>query len=135
VWDANFLVAGEKAVAWFAKWRQLSAVLRWLLVGSPSDAVHTLGARGSATHALLTGYVAMQVDETAVARRYLGLAAASYREQVGDRRSRQTRDDDPGWDAWVARLEADAALTGATVRPDTTASQPRQPPPGAPPVP
>ena len=90
-WDANLLVAGEKAVAWFAKWRQLSAVLRWLLVGSPSDAVHTLGARGSATHALLTGYVAMQVDETAVARRYLGLAAASYREQVGDRRSRQTR--------------------------------------------
>ena len=47
----------------------LSAVLRWLLVGSPSDAVHTLGPRGSATHALLTGYVAMELDETAVARR------------------------------------------------------------------
>ena len=47
-WDGNLRVAGEKAVAWFARWRQLSAVLRWLLVGSPSDAVHTLGPRGSA---------------------------------------------------------------------------------------
>ena len=134
-WDGNLRVAGEKAVAWFARWRQLSAVLRWLLVGSPSDAVHTLGPRGSATHALLTGYVAMQLDETAVARRYLGLAAASYREQFGDRHSPQTRGDDPGWDAWVARLEADAALTGATARPDAATPPPRQPPPGAPPVP
>ena len=95
-------------------------------------------ARGHAarpTHALLTGYVAMQLDETAVARRYLGLAAASYREQFGDRRSRQTRRDDPGWDAWVARLEADAALTGATARPDAATPTPDQPPPGAPPVP
>ena len=71
----------------------------------------------------------------AVARRHLGLAAASYREQSDDRRSRQTRGDDPGWDAWVARLEADAALTGATARPDAATPTPDQPPPGAPPVP
>ena len=77
----------------------------------------------------------MQLDEAAVVRRYLGLAAASYREQFGDRHSPQTRGDDPGWDAWVARLEADAALTGATARPDAATPPPRQPPPGAPPVP
>ena len=134
-WDGDLRVAGEKAEAWFARWRQLTAVLRWLLVGSPSDAVHTLGPRGSATHSLLTGYVAMQLDERAVARRHLGVAAASYREQSDDRRSRQTRGDDPGWDAWVARLEADAELTGATARPDVATPTPGQPPPGAPPVP
>ena len=134
-WDGNLRVAGEKAAAWFARWRPLTAVLRWLLVGSPSDAVHTPGPRGSATHALLTGYVAMQLGETAVARRHLGLAAASYREQFDDRRSRPIRGVDPAWGAWVARLETDAALTGATARPDAATPPPRQPPPGAPPVP
>ena len=130
-WDANLLVAGEKAVAWFARWRPLTAVLRWLLVGRRRTRSTRSDTRfGDA--ALLTGYVAMQVGETAVARRYLGLAAASYREQFDDRRSRPTRDDDPGWDAWVARLEADAALTGATARPDTAAPPPRQPPQGHP---
>jgi len=134
-WDGDLRVAGEKAEAWFARWRSLTDVLRWLLVGSPSDVVHTQGPRGSATHALLTGYVAMHLDETAVARRHLGLAAASYREQFDEQRSRTMRDDDPGWDEWVTRLEADAALTGATARPDAAASPRDQPPPGAPPVP
>ena len=134
-WDGDLRVAGEKAEAWFARWRPLTAVLRWLLVGSPSDVIHTLGPRGSATHALLTGYVAMQLEETTVARRHLGLAAASYREQSDDRRAREARGDDRGWDAWVARLEADAALAGATARSDSGHPSPAQPPPGAPPVP
>ena len=109
-WDGDLGAAGAKAEAWFGRWHELGTILRWLLVGSPSDVVHAQGPRGSATHALLTGYVAMELGETSVARRHLGLAAASYREQLDDRGARAAR----GEDEWVARLEADAELAAAT---------------------
>jgi len=135
-WDRDLRVAGTKAEAWFQRWRRLDALLRWLLVGSPSDTVYAQGARGSASHALLTGYVALQLGEDAVARRHLGNAAASYREHLDDGRSREPSDVGADWHAWVARVEADAALIGAAGRPAGTHRPPgRQRPPGAPPVP
>ncbi len=112
-WDGDLAAAGAKAEAWFGRWRELAAILRWLLVGSPSDVVHAQGPRGSATHALLTGYVAKELGETTVARRHLALAAASYREQLADRRGARATRSDPGWDAWVERLEADAELAAS----------------------
>ena len=108
-WDGDLQVAGGRAVEWFGGWRASSTILRWLLVGSPSDEVFGAGARGSASHALLTGYVARQVGEEAVARRHLGRAATSLRKSLEERRARDAAGLTPAWDAWVALVEADAA--------------------------
>lgn len=134
-WDRDLRLAGTKAEAWFVRWRRLDALLRWLLVGSPSDTVYAQGTRDSASHALLTGYVALQLGEDAVARRHLGAAAASYRELLDEGHSREPSGGAEDWQAWVARVEADVALIGAARRPADTHPAGRQPPPGAPPVP
>src|SRR4029453_8374495 len=98
--------AGAAAEKWFARWRPLPAVLRWLLVGSPSDGTFRPGMRGASGPALLTGYVARELGESAVARRHLEQAAAAYRALVEERRARGAGDVPSDLDAWVARLEA-----------------------------
>jgi hypothetical protein len=108
-WDDDLRAAGAAAEKWFARWRPLPAVLRWLLVGSPSDETFGPGMRGASGHALLTGYVARELGESAVARRHLEQAAAAYRALVEERRARGAGDVPSDLDAWVARLEADAA--------------------------
>jgi hypothetical protein len=65
--------------------------------------------RGAPGHALLTGYVARELGESAVARRHLERAAAAYRALADERRARGAVEAAPDLDAWVARLEADAA--------------------------
>lgn len=108
-WDGDLRAAGDAAVAWFEHWRPLATILRWLLVGSPSDELYGPGTRGSASRALLTGYVARQLGEDAVARRHLGLAATSLRAALDERRARDASEIPPDWGAWVERIEADAA--------------------------
>jgi hypothetical protein len=73
----------------------------------------------------------MELDEAAVARRHLGLAAASYRGHVDERRPGVGPDDEDGWDAWVARLEADAALAGPSTRAGGAERPEDERPPGA----
>ena len=106
-WQDGGDAASVAADKWFARWRSLPAVLRWLLVGSPSNETFGPGMRGAPAHALLTGYVARELGEGAVARRHLERAAAAYRAVAEERRARATGDE-TGFDAWVERLEADA---------------------------
>ena len=108
-WDDDLRAAGTAAEKWFLRWRPLPAVLRWLLVGSPSDETFGPGLRGTPGHALLTGYVARELGESAVARRHLERAAASYRTVADERRARGAAEAAADLDAWVARLESDAA--------------------------
>ena len=107
-WDDDLRAAGAAAEKWFSRWRPLPAVLRWLLVGSPSVETFGPGTRGAPGHALLTGYVARELGESAVARRHLERAAAAYRALADERRARGAVEAAPDLDAWVARLEADA---------------------------
>ena len=107
-WDDDLRAAGAAAEKWFSRWRPLPAVLRWLLVGSPSVETFGPGMRGAPGHALLTGYVARELGESAVARRHLERAAAAYRALADERRARGAVEA-PDLDEWVARLEADAA--------------------------
>ena len=95
--------SGAAATAWFERWRPLSAVLRWLLVGKQSQEMYGPGAQGSPTHTLLTGYVARQLGEEKVARKRLASAAAHYRETLAAGGEEAERA------AWVEQLEADAA--------------------------
>ena len=96
--DEDLEDAGGRALAWFDGWRSPSALLRWLLIGTQSPQAYAQGDRGSTSHALLTGYVARQAGEEAVARRQLGQAAAALRGSL-----------DAPLPAWVAQVEADAA--------------------------
>ena len=107
-WDDDLEVAGRKAVEWFDRWRSTDTILRWLLVGASSDEIYGPGTRGSASHALLTGYVARQIGEDALARRHLTSAASSLRESLEQRRARDGSDTPGSWAAWVARIETDA---------------------------
>jgi hypothetical protein len=107
--DDDLRAAGAAAEEWLTHWRPLRAVLRWLLIGSPADATRGPGARGSATHALLTGCVARQLGEVAVARRHLGHAATMFRTELDERRVRELGEVTPEWEAWLAELEATAA--------------------------
>lgn len=107
--DGELRTAGHRAVEWFERRRPLEGILRWLLVGVPSDELFGPGRRGSQGHALLTGYVARELGEQAVARRYLGVAAASLRAEVEERRQRDASAAEDGWEALAARVEADAA--------------------------
>jgi hypothetical protein len=109
VGDDDLRAAGGDTERWFARWRPLDVVLRWLLTGSPSGAAHGPGPRGSAGHALLTGSVARRLGETAVARRHLGHAATLFRTELDERRARDLGDVTPEWVAWLAQLEATAA--------------------------
>ena len=84
-----------------------AAVLRWLREGTQSEEAYGWGAPGSAHHRVLTGYVARAVGETEIARGQLSLAAAYYRAQLEERSTEHVADDE--WEAWVDRLEADAA--------------------------
>ena len=97
------------AERWFARWRPLSAVLRWLLVGKSSDTVFGPGAHGAPEHTLLTGYVARELGEESVARKRLARAAAHFRETLDDREV-GTIEAASEQEAWVERLEADARL-------------------------
>lgn len=98
--------AGVRVLAWFDRWRPLAAVLRWLLIGTQSEEAYAQGGRGTTEHALLTGYVARQAGEEAVARRQLGQAAVALRGSLGDLRS---EGDAQALETWVSRVEADAA--------------------------
>jgi hypothetical protein len=96
-------------VEWFERQRPLERVLRWLLVGASSEALFGPGRRGSQGHALLTGYVARELGEQAVARRHLGVAAGSLRTELEERRRDGASAGEDGLEVLVARVEADAA--------------------------
>jgi hypothetical protein len=108
-WHDDLPEAGANAERWFARWRPLPAVLRWLLVGRTSDAVFGPGAHGSPQHTLLTGYVARELGEEKVARKRLAEAAAFFRESFEGRAATGVADDASEREAWVEQLEADAA--------------------------
>ncbi len=108
-WYDELQAAGVTAERWFARWRPLSAVLRWLLVGKSSDMVFGPGAHGAPEHTLLTGYVARELGEESVARKRLARAAAHFRETL-DVREVGTIEAASEQEAWVERLEADARL-------------------------
>jgi hypothetical protein len=108
-WHDDLEAAGATAERWFARWRPLQVVLRWLLVGKESDAVFGPGVHGSPHHTLLTGYVARQLGEEKVARKRLAQAAAFFRETLEERVSAGAAERAPDREAWVERLESDAA--------------------------
>ena len=108
-WHDDLPAAGADAERWFARWRPLPVVLRWLLVGKVSDAVFGPGAHGSPHHTLLTGYVARELGEETVARKRLAQAAAYFRETLEERVSAGVAEEAPDREAWVEQLEADAA--------------------------
>ena len=99
--------AGRSSALWFARWRPLDRVLRALQEGAESDEAFGWGAPDSPRHRLLTGYVARAVGATEIARGQLSLAAAYYRAQLDERSPERAEDEE--WEAWVDRLEADAA--------------------------
>jgi hypothetical protein len=101
--------AGRESALWFARWRQLPAVLRWLREGAQSEEAYGWGAPGSPHHRLLTGYVAREVGDAELARGQLSLAAAYYRGELDDRAAGGAQARTPGWEAWVEVVEADAA--------------------------
>ena len=107
-WSGDLDSAGRKSALWFARWRPLPVVLRWLREGTESDEVFGFGAPGSPQHQTLTGYVARAVGSLEVARAQLSLAAAYYRGQLEERSAEHAGD--PDWVAWVEQLEADAAV-------------------------
>jgi hypothetical protein len=91
--------AGRVSALWFARWRQLSAVLHWLREGAQSEEAYGWGAPGSPQHHLLTGYVARELGDAELARGQLSLAAAYYRGELGEGDAAD----------WVEIVEADAA--------------------------
>jgi hypothetical protein len=105
VWSQDLESAGRESALWFARWRSLSAVLRWLREGAQADDAFGWGSPGSPLHRTLTGYVAREVGDLDHARGQLALAAAYYRGQLAER----GRSPEPEWEAWVEALEADAA--------------------------
>jgi hypothetical protein len=105
VWSDDLESAGRESALWFARWRSLSAVLRWLREGAQADDAFGWGSPGSPLHRTLTGYVAREVGDLDLARGQLALAAAYYRGQLAER----GRSPEPEWEAWVEALEADAA--------------------------
>jgi hypothetical protein len=106
-WSGDLQSAGRESALWFARWRPLPVVLRWLREGTQSEDAYGWGAPGSPHHRVLTGYVARAVGETEIARGQLSLAAAYYRAQLEERSTEHVADHE--WAAWVDRLEADAA--------------------------
>ena len=105
VWSQDLQAAGRESALWFARWRPLPVVLRWLREGVQSEEAYGWGAPGSPHHHLLTGYVAREVGDAELARGQLSLAAAYYRGELDEQGHEQTRE----WEAWVEALEADAA--------------------------
>jgi hypothetical protein len=108
-WYDELDAAGATAERWFARWRPLPAVLRWLLVGKASEAAFGPGAAGSPQHTLLTGYVARELGEETVARKRLAQAAVFFRESLEERDDVEVAQQEPERAAWVERIEADAA--------------------------
>lgn len=106
-WSGDLESAGRESALWFARWRPLPVVLRFLLEGTQSDDAFGWGAPGSPYHRMLTGYVARAAGDAEVARGHLSLAAAYFRTQLEEPSKEQAHD--PDWVAWVDRLEADAA--------------------------
>jgi hypothetical protein len=106
-WSDDLASAGRESALWFARWRSLPVVLRWLRRGTQSDEAFGWGAPGSPLHLVLTGYLAREVGDVELARGQLSLAAAYYRAQLEERSSE--RAPDPTWTAWVDVLAADAA--------------------------
>ncbi len=104
-WSDDLESAGRESALWFARWRPLAVVLRWLQDGSRSDDAFGWGSPGSPLHQTLTGGAAREVGDVELARGQLALAAAYYRGQLEER----TRSPEPGWEAWVEALETDAA--------------------------
>jgi hypothetical protein len=109
VWSDDLASAGRESALWFARWRPLPVVLRWLREGVQSEDAYGWGAPGSPHHHLLTGYVAREVGDLEVARAQLSLAAAYYRGELDERDSGHVRSRTPEWSAWVELLEEDAA--------------------------
>jgi hypothetical protein len=108
-WSDDLAAAGRESALWFARWRPLPAVLRWLRDGEQSEEAYGWGAPGSPHHRLLTGYVAREVGEVELARGQLSLAAAYYRGELEERDPGHARAGTPEWEAWVELLEEDAA--------------------------
>jgi hypothetical protein len=108
-WSDDLGSAGRESALWFARWRPLPAVLRWLREGAQSEEAYGWGAPGSPHHHLLTGYVAREVGDVELARGQLSLAAAYYRGELDERDPDHARARTPEWEAWVELVEADAA--------------------------
>ena len=111
-WSDDLGSAGRESALWFARWRPLPAVLRWLREGAQSEDAYGWGAPGSPHHHLLTGYVAREVGDLELARGQLSLAAAYYRGELDERDPDHARARTPEWEAWVELVEADAARRG-----------------------
>lgn len=103
--------AGRTSGLWFARWRPLPVVLRWLLEGTASEEAFGSGAPGSARHTVLTGYVAREAGDRLRARKELRRVARAYRNELEQRRLERPADVTPEWAAWVAQLQADADAT------------------------
>jgi hypothetical protein len=108
-WSDDLAAAARESALWFARWRPLPVVLRWLREGHQSEGAYGWGAPGSPHHHLLTGYVAREVGDEELARGQLSLAAAYYRGELDERSPEHTRARTPEWEAWVELLETDAA--------------------------
>ena len=140
-WYDELQAAGVTAERWFARWRPLSAVLRWLLVGKSSDMVFGPGAHGAPEHTLLTGYVARELGEESVARKRLARAAAHFGRRsttARSARSRPRRSRKPGSSAWRPTRVSDHDAHRPPGRPPSARLDrhaPNNHPQGAPPVP
>lgn len=108
-WHDDLVSASGKAERWFTRWRPLPVVQHWLFEGDQSEEAHRWGAPGSPLHALLTGYVARETGALDVAHAQLERAAELFRDELERHRTRDEREVTPEWEAWVERLEADAA--------------------------
>lgn len=93
---------------WFARWRSLTAVLRRLLDGGPSDDAFGWGAAGSPRQTVLAGYVARETGDRRTARVQLRRAASRYRAHLDGLRHDRADGTAQAWDAWIERVEEDA---------------------------
>jgi hypothetical protein len=107
-WHDDLSSAGRASGLWFARWRPLPVVLRWLLEGSQSEEAFGWGAPDSARRAVLAGYVARETGDRLTARKQLRSVARVHRNELEQRRVERPGDATPEWEAWVARLQADA---------------------------
>lgn len=104
-WHDDLVSAAEKAERWFARWRPLPVVLRWLLEGKQSEEAHGWGAPGSPLNTLLSGYIARETGDLDTACEQLARAAAYVRDQLDSPGAEVT----PEWEAWVRQVESDAS--------------------------
>jgi hypothetical protein len=108
-WSHELAAAYERSETWFGRFRPLATVIELLLGGRESESAHGFGAPGSPVRALVVGYLARSIGDAETAQPHLDRAAGFFRDQLERYRVDRPAEVTSDWEAWVERLEADAA--------------------------